>query len=92
MRRISAALLATPLALLAPTARAEDGPGFFSRLGAALDRGLVRGRELAAEGAEQAGRGLQEAGDATRSAAERLARQLRERSPESPPAAPPRQP
>lgn len=93
MNRMLPAALAALLALLAPgAARAEDEAGLFARLGAALDRGLVRGKELAAEGAEQAGRGVQQAGEATRSFAEQMARRLRERGAEAPREAEPRQP
>ncbi len=84
--RIAAALLLGALAALPAPARAEDG--LFSRIGRALDRGVVRGQELVAEGAEGAGRGLQRAGEATGQAAERLGRRLRNDSP-APVAAPP---
>jgi hypothetical protein len=77
--RIATALLLGALALpslaLPSVARAEDG--LFSRIGRALDRGVVRGQELVPEGAEGAGRGLQRAGEATGRAAERLGRRLR---------------
>ena len=82
-----ALLLATLAGLAAVTAPARAEDGFFSRVGRALDRGVVRGRELVAEGAEGAGRGLQRAGEATGRAAERVGRSLR---PDETPAPTPR--
>jgi hypothetical protein len=73
--RMATALVLGALAVWPATARAEDG--LFARIGRALDRGVMRGQELVAEGAEGAGRGLQRAGEATGQAAERLGRQLR---------------
>ncbi len=74
---LSVLLLGLAVPALAQPAAAEERPGLFSRLGAALDRGVVAGRNLVAEGAEAAGRGLQRAGEATNRAAEEAARQLR---------------
>ena len=55
----------------------DQQSSFFSRIGRALDHGVVRGRELVAEGAEGAGRGLQRAGEATGRAADQLGRRVR---------------
>ncbi len=85
--RIATTLLLGALALVPAPAQAEDG--FFSRIGRALDRGVVRGRELVAEGAEGAGRGLQRAGEATGRAAERVGRSVRPGETPAPTVAPP---